>query len=123
MKRIISDKKVISLVLTLLVFTVGYFAIVNKISYAFINNRNEELSYDKLIEIIKIGSVTYGKKHQDIFNEEKIAYIKVQDLIDNACLATDEDGLVINPLNNESMNSKAIKLKYIDDKIEAEIDS
>lgn len=122
MKKIISDKKIIVLFLILLVFTIGYFTIVNKMSYAFINNKNEDTSYNNLIKIIKMSAISYGEKHKDIFNKDNIAYIKVQDLIDSECLVADEDGLVINPLNNDSLNSKAIKLKLVDNQIEAEID-
>ncbi len=122
MKKVLNDKKIIVLILALLIFTVGYFSIINKVSYAFTDN-NQEKNYDKLIEIIKDSAEYYGEKHKDIFKEEKIAYIKIQDLIDDTCLAADENGLVINPVNNETLNSKVIKLKSGEKGIDVEFTS
>lgn len=120
--KIFKDKKIIALLIILVVFTIGYFIIVNKVSYAFQVNSNEKESYDALINVIKECSKKYGIDNPSIFNEEKIAYIKVQDLIDNNLLLTNEDGNIYNPLDKKIiMNSNVIKLKKDKEEIIVEI--
>jgi len=122
--KIMKDKKIIFLGIVLIVFTIGYFIIVNKISYAFSDNYNLNKSYDKTIETIKKCAIAYAETTPDLFKDEEIIYVKVQDLIDNKLLATNEDGKIINPLNKkETLNSNIIKIKNENDKIIVEVDS
>lgn len=118
------DKKVIFLAIILVVFTIGYFVIVNKVSYAFSDNYDLEMAYDNIIKTIEECAVAYGKKHPDLFNEENIIYIKVQDLIDNDFLVANKDGNIQNPLKkNETLNTNIIKIKKDQDNISVEVDS
>ncbi|MBE6156925.1 MAG: hypothetical protein E7161_04175 [Firmicutes bacterium] len=122
--KISKNKTIIILIAILLVFSIGYFIIVNKISYAFSDNYDLNNLYENTIETIKKCATVYGENNLYLFEDEKIIYIKVQDLIDNNLLATNEDGVVTNPLNeNTSLNSNVIKIKYEDKKISVEIDS
>jgi len=122
--NILKDKKVIMLIAILLVFTIGYFIIVNKISYAFSYDYDLNSIYNSTIETIKKCATAYAENNLDLFENEKIIYIKVQDLIDNNLLATNEDGFITNPLQeNTIINSNVIKIKYEDKKITIEIDS
>lgn len=117
------DKKIIILSLVLIVFTISYFVVVNKISYSFVLEYDVHDSYNMIIDTIKKSAVAYGKNNLDLFKKDKIVYIKVQDLIDNNYIYAKHEGNILNPLNNESMNSNVIKLKLENDEIIVEIDS
>lgn len=122
--NLLKDKKIIALIVILVVFTIGYFIAVNKVSYAFSNDINVEDSYNILIDTVKKCAIAYANNNESIFGEEKTAYIKVQDLIDNGYIATNEDGNISNPLNKDDiLNTKIIKIKKDADKIEVEVDS
>ena len=121
MKKI-KDKKIIVLAVILIVFTIGYFIIVNKISYAFDNNYDLTWAYNNTMNTIKKCAIAYGKDNIDSFNDEGLLYIEVQSLIDNGYIATNEAGNIVNSLNNkENLNNKKIRLKYENKEISAEI--
>lgn len=118
----IKDKKIIILILILVVFTIGYFIIVNKISYAFENNYDLNNVYDSRIETITKCAEAYGKDNSENFNEEGLLYITVQTLIDNGYLVPNGEGLITNTLNSEeNLNDKKIRIKSENEKISAEI--
>lgn len=120
----IKDKKIIILGAILLIFTIGYFIIINHISYAFSNNYSVDESYKILINTIKECSIAYAKQNTDLFKNDKIAYIKVQDLIDKNLLMTNSEGNIVNPLNqNETLNSNIIKIKKENEEIVVTVDS
>lgn len=122
--KLLKDKKVIALVSILVIFTIGYFIIANKVSYAFSNSYDLNTTYENTIETIKKCAIAYGEKNLDLFEKEKIIYVKVQDLIDNNFLAANSEGKIVNPLkNNEVLNSNVIKIKYENEEITVEVDS
>lgn len=116
------DKKIISVLVILFAFTVGYFVIINNVSYSFVNNIDSEKAYNNLLSIVEECSNAYATKHKELFKKEDTIYIKVQDLIDEKLLAVKEDGLVVNPIDNSSINAKIIKIKKVDKGYEIEID-
>lgn len=116
------DKKIIILAIILLIFTISYFVIVNKISYAFDNNIDINAVYNLRINTITTCAVAYGDANKDDFNEEGLLYITVQTLVDNKYLITDENGIIENYLNeSEKLNDKKIRIKNENDKITAEV--
>lgn len=121
MKKI-KDVKIIILGLIIFVFTIGYFLIVNKVSYAFENNYDIKGVEETKMNIISKCAELYGKNHADEFNEEGVIYITVQNLIDEGYLAANNEGEIIN-INDtsESLNDKKIRIKSIDGNISAEI--
>lgn len=122
--KIFKDKKIIFLTIILVVFTIGYFVVVNKVSYAFSNNYDLEKAYNNTIKTIEECAIAYGEKNPDLFNEENIVYIKVQDLIDNELLVANKDGNIQNPLKeNETLNTNIVKIKKEKEKISVEVDS
>lgn len=122
--KLLKDKKIIILAFILFLFSIGYFIIVNKISYAFSNNYDLNSLYENTIETIKKCAVKYGENNLELFENEKIIYVKVQDLIDANLLIANEDGNINNPLKeNVILNSNIIKIKYENGKITAEVDS
>lgn len=122
--KILKDKKIIALGTILVVFTISYFIVVNKISYAFDNTYDINEFYNNTIDTIKKSAVAYGEKNIALFNENNTIYIKVQDLIDNDFLIPNENGNITNPLKeNETLNSNIVKIKLENEKVSAEVDS
>lgn len=121
MKKI-KDKKIIVLAIILLIFTVSYFVIVNKISYAFDNNIDINAAYNLRINTITACAEAYGEANKDDFNEEGLLYITVQTLVDSKYLITAENGIIENYLDEtEKLNDKKIRIKNENDKITAEV--
>ncbi len=122
--KILNDKKILTLAIILLVFTVFYFVVVNKISYAFVTDYDANFYYEQGVKIIEQSALKYAEEHQNEFTkEENIKYVTVQELIDNSYLTADEDGNLKDPLNeNETFNKRKIKIKYVDNNFEIEIE-
>ena len=124
--KMFKDKKVIALIIILGVFSIGYFVIANKISYAFVSDYDVTEAYNTTLETIKNSAIAYGKANLETIKKEdsKTIYPKVQDLIDNGFLVPNEDGLIINPAKtNESLNNNMIKIKYEKEDFIVEIDN
>ncbi len=118
------DKKIIALSVILLVFTICYFVVANKISYAFETDYDLKATYDSVIETIKKSATSYGTDKSELFNENNTIYVKVQELIDEKYLVPNEDGNITNPMDaNDTLNSKMVKIKKDEDKILVEVDS
>ena len=119
----IKDIKIILLISILTIFTISYFVIANKVSYAFVTDTDVNVSYNNLMKTIEEGAKVYASKNTDIFTEDNIAYIKVQDLIDNNLIAPNDNGNIVNPLDKDDiLNSKIIKIKKENDNLIVEID-
>lgn len=120
--KYIKDKKIFILIAILLLFTISYFLIVNKVSYAFDEEYDLKFAYDKQIEIIKKCAKDYAKKHNNEFNEEGIIYIDVQKLIDEKYLMPSKNGKINNPLKvNEDINKNKIRIKKDKNKLKVSI--
>ena len=118
------DKKIIALSAILLVFTICYFVVANKISYAFETDYDLKATYDNVIETIKKSATSYGTDKSELFNENNTIYVKVQELIDEKYLVPNEEGNITNPMDeNNTLNSKMVKIKKDEDKIIVEVDS
>ena len=119
MKKL-NDKKLLALGIVLVIFTFGYFLIVNKISYAFVNNYDPNNVYDET------SALKYGNDNVTVLeqSENKTIYPKVQDLIDSGYLVpNNENGLLINPMDtSENFNSTLIKIKYENGQITAHVE-
>lgn len=119
-----NNKKIILLITILAVFSIGYFIIMNKVSYAFTTSSNIEDLYNLTIETIKTSSIEYANKNLDMFNESNTLVIKVQDLIDNNLLIPNEDGNIINPLESpKTLNSRIITINYDNNKFEVNVEN
>ena len=110
----IKDKRYISLVAVLVLFTVVYFVLVINVSHAFAVDYNVNATYDAKIDVIKKSAMAYGENNLDLFKDNDTIYIKVQDLIDNNLLVADNDGNIVNPLKSDDLlNNKVIKIKFV----------
>ena len=58
----------ISLIVILVVFTIGYFVVANKISYDFTTDYEKDL-YDLKINTIAKNAKIYGEYNTDLFAE------------------------------------------------------
>lgn len=117
------DKKIVALVVVLVIFTFIYFISVGKISHAFETTNYSKEAYNSLIKTIKTCSEEYAKKNDNIFNEENVAYIKIQDLIDANFLATNNGDNIVSPLDGQTiLNSNIVKIKKDNNNYQVEID-
>ena len=65
--KMLKDKKIIALIIVLSVFTLGYFILVNKVSYAFVQTSNLDELYEVTINAIKETSVVYAQQNLFLF--------------------------------------------------------
>lgn len=118
----LKDKKIIALVVVLLLFTITYFVSINSFSYAFSPIDDQNDAYKITSDTIKKAAISYGENHKELFKDSSVTYIKVQDLIDNKILAANKEGNIVNPINNENMNTQIIKIRNDEGLITAEFD-
>lgn len=107
----LKDIKLLSCLAVLLVFTIGYFLMVNKISYAFDNSVDLSNSHDNKIKVIEECSKKYASINDNLFNEDDTIYIKVSDLVKADLLTTNREENVVDILNGKILDDNVIKIK------------
>ncbi len=120
--KFINDKKFLTLAIILLLFSISYFIVVNKISYAFVSDYNEDFYYDQVEKIIESSAKKYAEEYSAEFNDG-VKYITVQKLIDLGYLIPDESGDIKDPSNeNSTFNNRQIYIRKTDDGFEIKIE-
>lgn len=110
----------ISLIVILVVFTIGYFVVANKISYDFTTDYEKDL-YDLKLNTIAKNAKIYGENNADLFAEAEDAYITVADLAKQEFIINNE-GIVVDPRDEEkNLNDLKIKLTKKDDEVTAKV--
>ena len=118
----IKDKKIIVLVVILIVFTIGYFTVVNKVSHAFETDVDYNTIKNQKLELIEKVAKKYGEDNIDKFNEEGLIYIDINTLIESGYLIVSTEGKVLNIEEiKEDLNDKKIRIKNEEGVIKAEI--
>ena len=107
----LKDIKLLSCLAVLLVFTIGYFLMVNKISYAFENSVDLSKSHDNKIKVIEECSKKYASINDNLFNEDDTIYIKVSDSVKADLLTTNREENVVDILNGKILDDNVIKIK------------
>ena len=107
----LKDIKLLSCLAVLLVFTIGYFLMVNKISYAFENSVDLSNSHDNKIKVIEECSKKYASINDNLFNEDDTIDIKVSDLVKADLLTTNREENVVDILNGKILDDNVIKIK------------
>ena len=107
----LKDIKLLSCLAVLLVFTISYFLMVNKISYAFDNSVDLSNSHDNKIKVIEECSKKYASINDNLFNEDDTIYIKVSDLVKADLLTTNREENVVDILNGKILDDNVIKIK------------
>lgn len=107
----LKDIKLLTCLVVLLLFTIGYFLMVNKISYAFDSTVDLSKSHDNKIKVIEECSKKYASINDNLFNEDDTVYIKVSDLVKADLLATNREENVVDILNDKILNDNVIKIK------------
>ena len=112
----------ISILAVLGVFTILYFAVASKVSYAF-SYDEEKARYDSKISAITDLAVIYGEKNKDLFTETDTIYITVSDLVEKGLLeADDNEGNVKDPTSDvKTLNSLKIRINHTEEKYEATV--
>lgn len=110
---------IIELVIVLAVVGVFGFALLNKASYAFSDNaKAEENLLAQKVKNIEMQAEKYGEDHQELFEENNTAYIRVSDLIKAGYIRSQESNDVVVSIND----NKKIELKLKDDKVIAKLE-
>ena len=118
----IKDKKIIVLVVILIVFTIGYFTVVNKVSHAFETDVDYNTIKNQKLELIEKVAKKYGEDNIDKFNEEGLIYIDINTLIESGYLIVSTEGKVLNIEEiKDDLNDKKIRIKNEEGVIKAEI--
>lgn len=115
------DVKLITCFIVLLLFTLGYFFMVNKLSYAFDNTVDLSKNHDNKIKVIEECAKKYGEINKNLFSEDDTIYIKVTDLVNAGLLATNQDENVVDIVNNKILNDSVIKIKKEKDNYSVEV--
>lgn len=97
------------------VFTISYFSIANNISYAF-NYDEKAAMYDTKIQQISTISKLYAANHIELFENNDVAYITVDDLVKEELIKSDSDGKVKDPVDPiKTLNNIKIRLTKLTD--------
>ena len=106
----------------LLLFTIVYFVVVTKVSYAFTYDASEQ-SYNQKIFLIEKAGKIYGESHLELFEKNDTAYVNVSELVEMGYFtADDEIGNVKNPLSDvKTLNSVKVRLSYQDGKVNTKV--
>ena len=115
------DIKLITCFVILLLFTFGYFFMVNKISYAFDINVDLNKNHEIKIKVIEECAKKYGETNNNLFLEEDTIYIKVTDLVNAGLLATNQEENVVDIVNDKILNDSVIKIKKEKDSYSVEV--
>lgn len=115
------DIKLITCFIVLLLFTLSYFFMVNKLSYAFDNTVDLSKNHDNKIKVIEECAKKYGEINKNLFSEDDTVYIKVTDLVNAGLLATNQDENVVDIVNNKILNDSVIKIKKEKDNYSVEV--
>lgn len=93
------------------IFSIFYFITVNKMSYAFDYNAEEE-KYNARINYIKISAKNYAKLHEDELKDDTL-YVTVDTLVKEGLLiADDEEGNYNNPLSEiKTLNDIKVRVQ------------
>ena len=111
----------IILLIVLGIFTIGYFFIVNKFSYVFDVDFEEDL-YELKIASIERQSEIYAQGHSELFSESNDIYLTVEDLVTENVIISNNAGNVIDPRDNEkTLNDLTAKTTNKDNEIPAKV--
>ncbi len=112
----------VELLVFLGIFTICYFVIVNKVSYSFSGDTEQEM-YAVTINSIEKQSVVYGQNEKDLFKDKSSVYVTVEDLIKKGYyFADDEEGNVEDPRDtSKNLNDVKIKITNKNNKITAKV--
>ncbi len=106
----------------LLTFTVIYFLLVNKASYAFVYNEADVL-YNNKMKLIEKSAQLYASQNMDTLKKDETIYVTVNDLVSGGYMvADDKDGNVTNPKSDvKNLNETKIKITYKNEQLETKI--
>ncbi len=125
------NKKGFTLVELLCVITIlALIGVMASTGIITLSKKSKENMYCAKLEMIETKATEYAVKYEKELNQSNEYYngyksikIKVEDLITSGKLEPDKDNMVLNPLNNESLNNTEIILYLKHNQINAHIDS
>ena len=113
---------IVELAIVLGVFGIAFFVATGSISNVFNFDYKNDL-YNMTIAAIEDQAVIYGKLNPDLFAEEDVIYVTIDDLAKANAIVSYEDGKVIDPRDSSrDLNSLRIKIsKESEDSIAAKL--
>lgn len=116
-----SGYTVIELLIVICIFSVIYLFGVVKTSHAF-NYDPHLVEYEEKINLIEKIAEVYANKNENLFEEKKVVYIYVSDLIEKEYLKANQDGDIKDPRNvTKTLNDLKIKLAKEKDDVKVSI--
>lgn len=110
------------------VVLLGIISVIASVGLISMSNNTKKNTYCAKLELIKTAALDYGKNHEKELNNSIEKYdgnksltITVENLIENG-FPIDKDNMVINPLDNNSLNSLKIILYLKNNQIYSFID-
>lgn len=114
-------KKNIGLIVILVIFSIIYFVVANKISYDLGVNFEDDL-YQMKIAAIEKQAAAYAENKKDMFAEGNSIYMTVEELSLANVIVSNSEGIVNDPRDNsKTLNDLKVKITNEDDKITAKV--
>lgn len=102
-------------------FSIIYFVVANKVSYAFAYDESAAL-YESKINVISKGAQVYGETNLSLFDEEDTIYITVDELIKNGYIMVDETGKIKDPTSDvKYMNDLKVRISLKSGKVTTKV--
>ena len=79
-------------------------------SYNYVRKNINENLYEEKVTMILSASKLYAKDNEELFIDKDEITITVDDLINNNYIESEENGKIINPVNNSEMNNIKIQI-------------
>ena len=102
-------------------FSIIYFVVANKVSYAFAYDENAAL-YESKINVISKGAQVYGETNLSLFDEDDTIYVTVDELIKNGYIMVDETGKIKDPTSDvKYMNDLKVRISLKNGKVTTKV--
>ncbi len=106
---------IVELLILIVFLGVVTFIVINKESHAFssptIEDKLSNTESDKK-DLIVFAAEKYAKDNSELFKDKNEIKIKVNDLVTNNYLTSDNDGKVIDEITKKELNDLEIKIVY-----------
>ncbi len=109
----------VEIVVTIVIISLLAVLLGNRISSS--NNDSKQRLYDSKIEVALSAARSFGTNNLDLLSSSECYDIEISRLISLQYLASDSTTMYeyLNPIDNTSLRSKVICIKYVGGKVEA----
>ena len=101
----------VDLIIVIVLISIVAFITINKTALAF-ENKTADYEND-MIALIEEEAKNYALDNLELFADNNIVYINVNDLVENNYMFGNKDGLIVHPSEpNKNYNDNKVKLEY-----------